>query len=575
VAAINVDLKITEPWTHHVKVAMTFEVPENQNEFEVFMPVWSPGSYMVREYSRHVRRLRVVQKNGEFLFFEKKNKNTWLIDRSKSELKNLTTEVSVEYEVYCNEITVRTSHVNQTHAFIHGPSVFMGIKGYEDKLHHLKVEFPPIWTKLTTSLKDISPKREVFLYEADNYDRLLDCPLEIGCHETNGFRVEGKDHHLAFLNLPQKIHGDLRNDIKVITQKVADFWGEIPYEQYVYMGHFFPKVYGGLEHCDSTALQFDPFELGQEEGYFDFLGLVSHEYFHTWNVKRVRPVELGPFDYSGENYTKMHWLTEGFTSFMDDLLVFNCKLSNEDFFLKRLVKKINAYNKTPGRLFDSVEDASFDAWIKLYRPHENSKNSTINYYLKGALIFFCLNSMLSAEGANLQDFARLLWKRYKENPAEGMSKEEVLEILEKISGEDIRNDFERLLVNTGELPLVESCEKAGLKVHFKQSEDHYWGCDFKNQNGSQVVQNIVLDGPAHKCGLNHGDEIIGAEGWRLTGESFNSFCKTLKKSAPVEFLIARQGRLLTIEVAPEKAPQEIEKLEIKDRALFEKTLLQY
>lgn len=569
------DLKVPEPWTHHVKVSVTLEIPMDQDTFEIFMPVWSPGSYMVREYSRHVRRLRVTQKNGEFLFFEKSQKNIWLVDRTKSELKTPSEEITIEYEVYCNELTVRTSHVNLTHAFIHGPSVFMTVKGYESEEIHLGVEFPPCWTKLSTSLEDISEKREKFLYRAENFDRLLDCPIEIGNHDTNGFRVQGKDHNLAFLNPPHKVYGDLRTDIKKITEKVADFWGEIPYESYTYMTHFYPKIYGGLEHSDSTALQFDPFEVGYEDGYYNFLGLVSHEYFHTWNVKRIRPKELGPFNYSEENYTRMHWLTEGFTSFMDDLLVLNTKLSTQEFFLKMMVKKFNAYRKTPGRLFDSVEDASFDAWIKLYRPHENSKNSTINYYLKGALVFFCLNSLLHLQGRSLKDFAALLWKRYKDNPDEGVTKDEVLDFIEDLGGISVRNEFDRYLIETGELPLEECAEKSGLKIHWKKPEGLYWGCDFKSVEGSQTVQNVLLDGPAHKCGLNHGDEIISAHGWRLKPSSWEGFLKTLKAGEPVEFLISRQGKMLKIDVSPEEGPKEIEKLEVADNKLFEKVLLSY
>lgn len=569
---LHYQVKITEPWTHHVKVSLKGERSEDQDKLRFFLPVWSPGSYMVREYGRHVRRLQVLQGNGEFLYFEKISKNEWEVDWSKSDLKTAQNSFTVQYEVYCNEVSVRTSHVNLTHAFLHGPSLFMGITGREEERVELEVEFPPCWSKLSTGLRDISPKREQFLYAANNYDELLDSPIEIGCHETSGFRVDGKDHHLAFLNLPTNIFGDLEKDIQSITEKVANFWGETPYDSYQYITHFFPKTFGGLEHHNSTALQFDPLEVGHEEGYFDFLGLVAHEYFHTWNVKRIRPVELGPFNYHEENYTRMHWLTEGMTSFVDDLFVLNCDISSESYFLKSLTKKMNAYLKTPGRFFDSLEDASFDAWIKLYRPHENSKNATVSYYLKGALVFFCLNSLLDLQGHTLRDFSAALWNRYKADPNKGMSKDEVLKMIYSMTGIAIGEEFESFISDTGELPLEESCVRSGIEIHWHRPTGLDWGCDLKNRGENVFIENIRLDGPAFKCGLNHGDEIIACGGQRLQATSLAPWQKTLKKGQPLELLISRQGSLLTIDVSPEEMPREIEKLTIKDPKAFKRVM---
>lgn len=569
VTDLKYQITIDEPWTHQAKVLITGVRRGNSDQLDFYMPIWSPGSYKVRDYSRHVRRLKVLQGNGEFLFFEKLEKSLWRIDWSKSELTTPGDSFSIEYEVYCNEISVRTSHINLSHAFLHGPSLYMGIKGAEKEQLELSVNFPPCWSKLTTALKDISPQRQKFLYEAKDYDELLDTPIEIGNQETSGFRVDGVDHHLAFLNWPENLYGDLRSDTKKISEKIVKFWGEIPYDVYAFIGHFLPKTYGGLEHHNSTAVQFDPFEVANKEGYQDFLGLLSHEFFHTWNVKRLRPRELGPFDYTSENYTRMHWLTEGLTSFVDDLFVFNCDLSDEEFYLKGLTKKIKAYHKNPGRFFDSLEESSFDAWIKLYQPHENSKNATINYYLKGALAFFCLNSLMYLQGRHLREFAQELWKIYKGRPDQGVTKDEVLTVLENLCGANVRNEFETYLTDTGELPLEESCERSGLEVHWHRPEGLNWGSDLSCEGKSVFVKNIVLDGPAHKCGLNHGDEIIAHEGWRLSEENLKSWQKGLKPGHSYELLISRQGRLLKIEVSPEKNPKEVEKLTVKDRKIFD------
>lgn len=567
---LNYKIQIEEPWTHYVKIKGDFVWNSSESQISLTLPVWSPGSYMVREYSRHIRKMRVLLETGEFLYFEKSSKNCWIIDGAKTgvDLKGKT--ISFEYEVYCNEVTVRTSHVNLDHAFLHGPSLFVKVDGFENHEIHLGVEFPPCWSKLNTSLEDISPQRQLFLYKAKNYDELIDTPIEIGNQETDGFRVGGKDHYLVWMGLPPKVHGNLKQDLKKIVEKVTEFWGEIPYESYTFIGHFLPNTYGGLEHLNSTAVQYDPLEVGTEKGYRDFLGLLAHEYFHTWNVKRIRPVELGPFDYDNENYTRMHWLTEGLTSFMDDLIVFNSGLSSEEYFLEVQKKKFNAYIKTPGRFFDSLEDSSFDAWIKLYRPHENSKNSTINYYLKGALVFFCLNSLFFLQGRNLKDLTELLWKRYKADPLNGVDKSEVMAMIEQLAGKKAADEFDEYLSQTGDLPLEESAKRCGLKIEWKQPEGLEWGFDWKVKGDNLFVENVILDSPGYRCGLNHGDEILAAEGIRLNKDNHKQWEKTLKKDENIGLLISRFGRLLQIETTVGAKPKEVEKISIEDHSTFKK-----
>jgi predicted metalloprotease with PDZ domain len=268
----------------------------------------------------------------------------------------------------------------------------------------------------------------------------------------------------------------------------------------------------------------------------------------------------------------MHWLTEGLTSFVDDLFVLNCDLSTDDYFLKSLAKKMNTYIKTPGRFFDSLEEGSFDAWIKLYRPNENSRNATVSYYLKGALAFFCLNSLLNLQGRSLKEFTSELWDRYKLDPSTGMTKEEVLKIIYSLAGVSIGEEFESFISDTGELPLEESCERSGIKVHWHQPEGLDWGGDLKSRGENIYIENIRLDGPAHKCGLNHGDEIIGSSGQRLQSSILASWQKSLKKGQVTNLLISRQGYLLEIEVVPEAMPKEIEKLTITNPELFSRVL---
>jgi len=562
---IDYKLSITEPWTHYVKIILSGKRDLNSDYIDFFLPSWSPGSYLMREYSKNIRKFRALSSNGEFLFFEKLDKSTWRVDWSKSQLKSENDEFTIEYEIYCNEISVRTSHVTNEHAFLHGPSLFMGVVGEDLESPSLEINFPPLWSKVTTGLKDISQKREHFIYEALNYDELIDTPIEIGCHETNGFRVQGIDHHLAFYEWPENMAGDLRKDTQKIVETICDFWGEIPYDMYVFMGHFMPGIFGGLEHLNSTALQFDPFAVQTKEGYRDFLGLVAHEFFHTWNVKRIRPAELGPFDYRNENYTRMHWLTEGMTSFVDDLFVYSAGLSTLEQYLETLSKRLKRYFITPGRKFDSLEDSSFDAWIKLYRPNENSRNSSVSYYLKGQLAFFCLNILLVKEEKSLKDLCALLWTRYKKDPSVGMSKAEFMNLLSELTNSEVVEKFESYISHTTELPLEELCEEMGLKFKYSEEVTGDFGFEWKEEGERLSASMILLDSAAYKSGLNAGDEILAVNGFRLTSSMYKGWLKSLTPGdKPMHFLISRQGKTMSLEIPFSKSGALFEKIEVLD-----------
>ena len=384
-------IQIKDPMNHILSVKIKGQKDLADSKLTFFLPSWSPGSYLMREYARNIRTFTAQTDNGEYLSAYKCDKGAYEVDWSKSELNKESDSFEINYDIYCHELTVRTSHIDESHAFLHGPSVFMGIADKELVDPVLEVKFPGLWSKLHTTLKDISDKRGEFVYTAKTYDDLIDCPIEIGCHESDGFMAFDKEHHLVYYG-DQYPHGnDLKADIKKIVETVGSYFKRIPYDKYMFITHFVKGLYGGLEHKSSTALHFDGRKLNSREDYMNWLCLVSHEYFHTWNVKRIRPIELGPFDYRNEAYTRMHWLTEGLTSFMDELLVYRSGLISLEEYLGMQTKNLNRYFSTIGKKFHSLEDASFDAWIKLYRPDENTANSSISYYLKGGLVFSTLH----------------------------------------------------------------------------------------------------------------------------------------------------------------------------------------
>ena len=383
------------------------------------------------------------KKMARFSTTDKSIRGPFAIDFAGSELKRPQQEFFVTYEVYCHELTVRTAHIDESHAFLHGPSYLMGVVGESLSAPTIEFRFPPLWSKVATALEDVSQDRAHFIYRAaPNYDQLIDSPVEIGCHESDGFMVRGKPHHLNFYGV-QYPHGqELKQDMQKIVETVGNVWGELPFQEYVFITHFAPDCYGGLEHHDSCALHFDGARLNQRKQYLSWLELVAHEYFHVWNGKRIRPRELSSFDYRGENYTRMHWLTEGLTSFMDRLLVLRSGLMSVEEYLERLVREFNDYSQIPGRKFHSLEESSFNAWIKLYRPDENSKNSSVSYYLKGGLVFLALQCMLSQKHRDITDLLGLLWQRYLRDPQLGLEACEVYQMIESLAGPKVRERFE-------------------------------------------------------------------------------------------------------------------------------------
>jgi predicted metalloprotease with PDZ domain len=526
----------------------------------------------MREYARHIRRIEFQQENGEVLFHTQKAKGVWEIDWKSSQLKNPSTNFQVTYIIYLNELTVRTSHVNVSHAFLHGPTYLMGVVGKKLLKPTIEFRFPPSWAKLSTSLKDISPEREKFLYEAQDYDDLLDCPVEIGCQETDGFEAFGKPHHLAWFGTTFPHHQDLKKDIKKIVETVgAHFRNELPYEQYLFLTHFGPKIRGGLEHASSTVLQYDGRKLGIRKEYIGFLSLVAHEFFHTWNVKRIRPVELGPFDYLNENYTSLLWLAEGLTSWMDDLLVYRAGLSTLEEYLDQVKQNLDTLNWTPGKKFHSLEMSSFNAWIKLYRPDENTKNSSVSYYLKGGLVFMALHSLLLEKGKSVDDLLTLLWDRYKTNTDKGVTREEVYDMVKHLGGEEVLHSFSMMVETTQDIDFETVLKRMGCEMVWQESKIPYLGIDWEYSGERAVVKQVHLDSPAYKAGINSGDEMIFLNGLRFMKEDAQDLVSLMNLSTAYEFIVSRLGKAERFEVIPTGSPRILKEIAIRDRKLAEKS----
>lgn len=561
-------VQIENPQNHLVKVTLKLKKDPGQKTLEVFLPSWSPGSYLLREYSRHIRWFRATQSNGEVLFHSQVSKGSYLIDWSKSDLKKSSDEVEVSYEIYCKELTVRTSHVDASHAFLHGPSYLMGVTGQKLMNPTIEFRFPPAWSKLSTGLKDISQKREVFLYEASDYDTLIDAPVEIGCHETDGFEYKGIPHHIINYGVLYPHGQNLKKDIKTVVETVARHFDEdLPYDQYVFMTHFVPKLYGGLEHLNSTALHFDGRKLHNKKEYQTYLSLVAHEYFHLWNVKRIRPVELGPFDYVNENYTSLLWLAEGMTSFMDDLFIFRAGLSTIEEYLDVVKGNLDNYLSIPGRYYHSLEQSSYNAWIKLYRPDENYKNSSVSYYLKGGLVFMCLHALLLEKGSGVDALLKLLWADFKEHPERGVTKENVYQMVKSLGGQDVLNAFSTMVEGTEDIDFDSYLKKMGCEIRYQESNQPWIGADFEYVGDRAIVKSILTDSPAYRAGLNAGDEVLFLNGLRLLKDEASSLGSYLVLDKSYELIVSRLGKLERVEITPVKAPRTVKEIAVIDREL--------
>lgn len=558
-------ITIDKPEHHLIKVQIKTET-QNKSSQTFFMPSWSPGSYLMREYARHIRVFMATNEKGERLSTEQISKSEWRVDFKGA------TSVEVFYELYAHDVSVRTPYVDTSHAFLHLPAILMGVKGEKITNPTLLLSFPPIWSHVSTGLKDISQKREEFIYTAPDYDDLIDSPIEIGCHEVDGFHFEGKEHDLAFYGhtLPHK--QKLKEDIETIVKEVVATMGEIPYEKYTFITHFLPNQFGGLEHKNSTVLMYDGAKIGNRKEYMNWLSLVAHEYFHTWNVKRIRPFELGPFDYLKEAYTPLLWLAEGLTSFMDELFVYRAGLITLEEYLEMLTKNLDKYLSIPGRRFHSLTESSFNAWVKLYRPDENTNNSSISYYLKGGVVFMILHALLLEKGKRIDDLLHKLWISYKSNPEVGLVPSDVFKMVEDLGGAELREKFEEMVLTTKEVDLEKSINLMGLSLSYEQDKKVSFGMTPDFKMGRLFVKSVDLDGTFFKGGINAGDEILAINNLRVSQENFSDLCTNLLPDQNYKWLVARQGIVQEITLFLTTGNQKLVGIKVIDRERAERSL---
>ncbi len=548
---------------HHWHVEMTLLRPAVTQRLQ--LPVWIPGSYMVREFSRHLQDLACSQA-GRSCSVTQIDKTTWELHADPD------LPLTVSYTVYALDNSVRSAWLDSARGFFNATSVCLIAQGLADHPHTLEL-LPalahPSWRVATGLCAHRVDRRGFGVYRALDYDELADCPVEMGDFWSAEFDACGVVHRVVVAGaLPSFDRERLLRDTQKICETAIRFWhgvaagaADVPFAHYTFLLNAVDDNYGGLEHRNSTALiaaRRDLPRLGEpktSEGYTTLLGLISHEYFHTWNVKRLRPVEFTRYDYARENYTDLLWFFEGFTSYYDDLLLRRAGLLDDTAYVRLLNKTINQVLQAPGRTVQSVAQASFDAWVKYYRQDENTPNATISYYQKGALVALCIDLTLRQQGSGTLDDAMCgLWQRCQGGP---MQEADVLAVLQALSGRSWAKEIKAWVHGTRELPLRPLLESQGVQVYDDAAQPaQRLGLRVTETAGVLRIKTVLQGGAAQRAGLCAGDEWLGVElpsgGWRI--HKLDDLGAVLGPARRCVALISRDKQLLRLPLAlPERA----------------------
>jgi predicted metalloprotease with PDZ domain len=514
------------------------------------MPVWTPGSYLVREYARHVQSFSAQGNSvldeaqlaaGEKLAWQKMAKNHWLVQTLGQR------EITIAYTVFANELTVRTNHLDASHGYFNGAALFFYIPGREKEPIQVTI-IPPEPDWIVSTPLTLIPDKD-FTYQAPDFDTLVDSPFEIGKHSLYQFTAVGKPHELAVWsegNLePEKIIQDTQKIIEVESQ----IFGGLPYDDYLFILHLTANSFGGLEHKNSCSLIYPRFGFRSPEKYQRFMQLVAHEFFHLWNIKRIRPKSLEVFDYEQENYTPSLWFSEGTTSYYDLLIPLRAGIYDAKMFLDNLSKEITRLQTTPGRLLQPASESSFDAWIKLYRRDAQSDNSQISYYLKGEMVSLLLDLLIRLRHGNqrsLDDVLRSLWQRFGKSEI-GFTPEDLQQVISEVAEIELTDFWSRYIDGVEELPFGEYLAPFGLQLIASGDQTiPHLGMIVKTEGGHEMIKFVEADSPAQLAGIDPGDELLAIDGVRVNTEHLSDRLKDYQIGAILKITLFHGDLLKTV-----------------------------
>lgn len=525
------------PETHLFEVTLRITGWQSR-VLDLKMPVWTPGSYLVREYARHLQDF-AVHAEAQALPWTKVSKHHWQIHSQGN------TDLTVTYRIFANELTVRTNHLDETHGYFNGAALFFFIPGYEDCPMELAIAPPhPDW-RVATALPPLPGRANCFW--AKDFDTLVDSPVEVGIHQRHPFEALDKPHELVVWGTGNYSVSQLIADIQKIIAVEATLFGGLPYDRYLFLLHLTGQGFGGLEHKDSCCLIYQRFGFREAEKYHRFIQLVAHEFFHLWNVKRIRPQALETFDYEQENYTPSLWFCEGATSYYDLVLPLRAGIYTGRTYLAALGQEISRFLTTPGRKVQPLAESSFDAWIKLYRPDANSPNSQMSYYLKGEMVSLLLDLLIRAKSGNrrsLDDVMRQMWHQFGKAEI-GYTPEQLQQVLESVAELDLTDFLSLYLETTEDLPFDHYLAPFGLCLKAEGVDNGVptLGMTVKTEAGREMIKFVQSGSPAQRAGIDPGDELLALNGLRVTAEQLTSRLRDYQSGDTLQITFFHQDEL--------------------------------
>lgn len=534
------DISFKEPQAHYVEVRMELSGFKGK-ALDLKMPVWAPGSYLIREFPKNVESFSAESESKRLVSY-KTDKNTWRVETANED------KIIVNYRVYAFEISVRTSFVNDSHAFLSPTGIFMYVDGFINLPAEVKVNPYSGWSKISTGLDAVTGKSNTFY--ASDFDILFDSPIEVGNQDVFEFVAAGVTHEVAMVGGGNYDKEQLKRDMAKIIEDETQVFGVNPNKRYVFIVHNYASGGGGLEHLNSTVLGASRFNYQNQSGYLGFLGLVAHEYFHVWNIKRLRPEALGPFDYNKENYTTNLWISEGFTAYYDNLMLRRGGFYDEASYLKVLISDIETVENRGGNLVQPLSLSSFDAWIKQYRPDENSINTMVSYYNKGALIAMLidLKTLHATKGAKrLDDIMKSMYDEYYLNLGRGFTDQEFKEMAEKVAGVTM-NDIYEYVNEAKPINYNAYLNYAGIEL-INQLEGHSLP-EFGIRLSNNKVMSINRGSGAWDAGINVNDELIAVNGYRIDdlGKELDRILAISKVGDKLHVIVSRDGIIKELDV---------------------------
>lgn len=538
--AMAITLDMEKPATHYYHVVFRVEgLKGDAQDFK--LPAWTPGYYRIMDYAKNVVNFQATDERGHNLEWRKTAKNTWHV------ASHNTRNISVSYDVYAFNPFVAESFLDDTRGYITPASVFMHVAGQIQHPVTLSIKPYPGWSTISNGLDPVAGQPNTF--SAPDFDLLYDCPILMGNQEILNFEVEGVPHVIAIENTPGIDRAKIVSDLKRMVESAVRIIGEIPYKHYTFLA--MGAGGGGIEHLTSTAMMYNGASLADPPGYRRWLSFVTHEYFHTYNVKRIRPIALGPFDYDKENYTHMLWVSEGFTVYYEDLILARAGLLTRDQYFERVETNIKHYENAPGHLLQSAAESSFDTWIKAMNHGEFFSNTTISYYDKGAALGLLLDLKIRKETNNrksLDDVMRALYRKYFKERKRGFTDEEFREECDSAAGTPLSEVFE-YASTVKDIDYQKYLSYAGLDIDVNPTgEGSFLGAVAQFQDGALAVSSVESNSPAQQGGLMANDQVLALDGARVNAKSLEDALKSKKAGEKIHLLVSRHGKIRDLDV---------------------------